>query len=453
MKQNLRLISLVLVLCLALSLTLSSCSLVEKFFPSEEPETPDTPPDNPEHVDYVAQTKIDMTSATLKQEVTVKMFIDGDTTHFNNPERNISSNGVVKARYLAVNTPESTGAVEEYGKAASNFTRDTLSNAVSILLESSEAGKWGTDSNGRQLVWVWYKTSADADYRCLNIELLQNGLAAGSSASESSYGKAAVAAIAQATREKLNMFSGEKDPLFYYGDVIPVDVKELRLNPTKYEGKKVAVTGLITKSLSETAFMEQYDEETDTFYGLQVYFSFNASYDALFKAGNITRAVGTFSNFNGTWQLSGIIYDPYMRNDPNYTAVESKNNELYYNEITAEQFNSVVTLEVNGQQKQFWYYDLALSTSVSMKNLEVVDTYTTNNGGDNDGAITLTCRVGSHYVDVRTDVLKDFDGHLVTEDYFIGKTIDVKGIIEFFSYNGNESYQIKVSAFKDITIH
>ena len=442
MKQNLRLISLVLVLCLIFS-CLVACKKDEE--PSKK--------NPPEHVDYVEQTKIDMNSDTLKLEVTVKMFVDGDTTHFNDPTRQVATNGVIKARYLAVNTPESTGAVEEYGKAASNFTRDTLSKAVSIMLESSEAGKWGTDSNGRQLVWVWYKTSADADYRCLNIELLQNGLAVGSSASDSYYGKAATAAIAQATREKLNMHSGEQDPLFYYGDVIPVDVKELRLNPTKYEGKKVAVTGLITKCESETAFMEQYDEETDTFFGLQVYFGFNATYDALFKAGNVTRAVGTFGNFNGTWQLSGIIYDPYMKNDPNYTAVESKNNEFYYQEITAAQFNSTVTLEVNGEQKSFKFYDLALSTSVSMVNLEVVDTYTTHNGGDSDGAITLTCRVGNNYVDVRTDVLKDFEGHLVTADYFIGKTIDVKGIIEYFSYNGNESYQVKVSAFKDITIH
>ena len=443
MKQNFRLISLVLVLCLALS-CLASCGLFEK-----DPEGPSTP----EHIDYVAETKIDMTSATLKQEVTVKMFIDGDTTHFNDPQRKISSNGVVKARYLAVNTPESTGMVEEYGKAASNFTRDKLTSAVSIMLESNEAGKWGTDSNGRQLVWVWYKTSADADYRCLNIELLQNGLAAGSSASESAYGKAAVAAIAQATREKLNKFSGEPDPLFYYGDVIPIDVKELRLNPTKYEGKKVAVTGLITKKVKNTAYMEQYDEETDTFYGLQIYLAFNDNINALFDVGRVVRAVGTFSNFNGTWQVSGIKYDPYEEGKMDNTGIESENNELYYKEITAEQFNSTVTIKVDGVDKQFKFYDLALSTSVSMFGLEVVDTYTTNNGGDSDGAITLTCRVGNHYVDVRTDVLKDFEGHLVTADYFIGKTIDVKGVIEYFSYNGNESYQIKVSAFKDITIH
>ena len=64
-----------------------------------------------EYVDFVDQLKLDMTSNTLKQEVTVKAFIDGDTTHFYVPTSLIST-GVIKARYLAVNTPESTGKIE-----------------------------------------------------------------------------------------------------------------------------------------------------------------------------------------------------------------------------------------------------------------------------------------------------------------------------------------------------
>ena len=63
-----------------------------------------------EHVDYVEKVKLDMSSDTLKQEVTVKFFIDGDTTHFNVPV-SLDKTGVMKARYLAVNTPESTGAL------------------------------------------------------------------------------------------------------------------------------------------------------------------------------------------------------------------------------------------------------------------------------------------------------------------------------------------------------
>ena len=72
--------------------------------------------DSVEFIDYVGQLKLDMTSSTLKQEVTVKSFIDGDTTHFYVPT-SLMGTGVIKARYLAINTPESTGKIEEWGKA------------------------------------------------------------------------------------------------------------------------------------------------------------------------------------------------------------------------------------------------------------------------------------------------------------------------------------------------
>lgn len=43
-----------------------------------------------------------------KQVVTVKTYVDGDTTHFHVPE-DVVPGGVLKARYLAIDTPESTG--------------------------------------------------------------------------------------------------------------------------------------------------------------------------------------------------------------------------------------------------------------------------------------------------------------------------------------------------------
>ena len=125
--------------------------------------------------DYAASVKLDMGSSTLKQKVTVKTFVDGDTTHFNVPE-SVMTDGVFKARYLAVNTPESTGKIEEWGKKASNFTREKLSGASSIVIESDD-GNWNADSTGgRFLVWVWYRNNESEEYRNLNIEILQNGL-------------------------------------------------------------------------------------------------------------------------------------------------------------------------------------------------------------------------------------------------------------------------------------
>ena len=49
---------------------------------------------------------------------------------------------------------------------------------------------------------------------------------------------------------------------------------------------------------------------------------------------------------------------------------------------------------------------------------------------------------------VRTVVLTDANGNLVTADAFEGKTIDVRGIVDFF----DGQYQIKVFSVKDITI-
>ena len=108
-----------------------------------------------EAIDYAASITLDMNStATIKQEVSVKLFIDGDTTHFDVPT-SVVANGVLKARYLAVNTPESTGKIEEWGKTASNFTKSKLESAQSIVLETDK-DVWEVDSTGeRRLVWVW----------------------------------------------------------------------------------------------------------------------------------------------------------------------------------------------------------------------------------------------------------------------------------------------------------
>jgi DNA/RNA endonuclease YhcR with UshA esterase domain len=62
--------------------------------------------------------------------------------------------------------------------------------------------------------------------------------------------------------------------------------------------------------------------------------------------------------------------------------------------------------------------------------------------------MTLTCRVGDQYVSVRTVVLRDADGNIITADAYQGKTIDVKGVVDFFSGD----YQIKVFSASDITV-
>jgi DNA/RNA endonuclease YhcR with UshA esterase domain len=78
----------------------------------------------------------------------------------------------------------------------------------------------------------------------------------------------------------------------------------------------------------------------------------------------------------------------------------------------------------------------------------VAEIYTTHNGGSSDGAMTLTCDADGATVTVRTALLQDENGNLITEETYLGKTIDVKGIVEYF----DGAYQIKVLTANNITI-
>ena len=416
----------------------------------------EAPTDAPkhEHIDYVEKVKLDMSSDTLKQEVSVKFFIDGDTTHFNVPV-SVDKTGVMKARYLAVNTPESTGKIEEWGKTASNFTKEKLSSAVSILVESDD-NTWNFDGNGRHLVWIWYKPAEGAEYRNLNIELLQNGLAVGSGAASGRYGENAVAAIAQATTEKLYIFSDDLDPSVPYGEATSVTLKELRTNIESYAGQKVSFEGIVTCNSDWTAYVEAYDAETDMYYGVQVFYGYNSTLINPLAQGNRVRIVGVVNQHNGTYQVSGLFYKPMEPNNPANTAKLDSGHTPAFKETTAADFVGSKTIMVGEEEKTFKYADLAMSTSISMKDLVVTDIYTTTNETSSDkGAMTLTCRVGDVTISVRTEVLKDADKNLVTADYFRDRTIDVKGIVDYYDFEntGNGTYQIRVYTLADITVH
>ena len=437
-----RLISLLLLLCVIVG-SLASCELIEKL-------TGGPGSDQPEHVhvDYVEQLKLDRSSGTNQLEVKMKRHIDGDTTHFIDPI-GISVDGVIKARYLAVNTPESTGRIEEWGKAASKFTQSKLESAHSIIIESNDAS-WNKDGNGRFLVFVWYQPTEGADYRNLNIELLQNGLAAGSSPMETIYGTTAVAATNQATIERLHCFSQQKDPDYPYGEAASVTLKELRLNWEEYVETKVAFEGVVTYYGNNTAYVEALDPETGLYFGVQLFDGYNTALIDILEKGNYIRVCGYVTDYYGTLQVSDLKYNRYRPNDPANTWLISENHELAFTEKTISEFTGNVTVNYGEENITKAYHTLALSTSISMKNLKVVDTYTTQS----NGSITLTCQDESgKKIDVRLDGVKDTNGNLIDEREFYGKTIDVRGVIDYFNYENHQSYQVKVFTLDNINIH
>lgn len=411
-------------------------------------------PEAPVHTDFAAEVKLDMTSDTLKQQVTVKSYVDGDTTHFYVPE-DVMAGGVFKARYLAINTPESTGKIEEWGKAASNFTKEKLKGAVSIILESDD-GKWNADSTGgRYLVWVWYQTEEGGEYRNLNIEILQNGLAIASNSANNRYGEICMKAISQAKTEKLHVYSGAKDPNFPYGEAAELTLKELRSHVTEYNGAKVAFEGVVTKNHSNSVYIEEYDPETDLYYGMTVYYgySLNGTGLEILSVGNRVRIVGTVQYYetSDTYQVSGLEYSPMRPTDPNNIQKLGEGFAPACRATNAETFlTKKVSIALEDEVKEFDYAELALYTSVEMRDLKVKNVYTTDNEeSSQNGAMTITCEVDGKTLTVRTTVLWDENGQKITADLFDNATIDVKGLVD--RYDGE--YQIKVFSIDDITLH
>ena len=415
-----------------------------------------------ELVDYVATLKFNPNSGRAYTETTVKTFVDGDTTHFNVPS-SIVSGGVLKARYLGINTPESTGQIEPWGKKASNYTKAALSAATSIIVESDTAS-WNPDSTGdRYLVWVWYKTAEMTDYRCLNLEILQAGLAVSSSSSELSYADLCVSILNQSVTHKLHVFSKEKDPDFYYGAAMPITLKELKTNIESYKDKTVGFEGVVVRNSGNTAYVEEYDEETGLYFGIQVYYGFNLDYfgQEILTVGNRILVVGSVQYYEtgGTYQISDIKYNAMRPDDESNIKLISKGHEGAYTEVGAKELLSEkVTLNitvVEGEnesivEKTFDRGFLTMHGSASLKGLTIKSVYTTQNeDSSNFGALTLTCEAedGTEIV-LRTIVLKDSAGKTITADAFpVGSKVNARGVVDV--YNGE--YQLKVFSANDIT--
>ena len=85
-----------------------------------------------------------------------------------------------------------------------------------------------------------------------------------------------------------------------------------------------------------------------------------------------------------------------------------------------------------------------------MDGLYVQSVYTTTNETSSSiGAMTFTCKApDGQIVYVRTEVLLDENGNVITADVYKNKTINVQGIVDY--YDGD--YQIKVVHQKYIQI-
>ena len=254
---------------------------------------------------------------------TVDAYTDGDTTRFR------AGDDTVIIRYYCIDTPESTGGVEKWGKAASVFVKDRLSKATQIVLESSTGSRPTHDSYGtRYLGYVWYKTADYDEFKLLNLEIIENGFSENKALNTSAYPYYSYMDEANkfARSIKLRLYSDLEDPL-YSTDPVEMTIKDFWENTEEYynadadAGSKIVMTAYLESlTISDkgtyTFVAGQYDQETGKVYRINVYCGYASSSASGMKIGQLYKLIGTVQKYGRDFQISGIVYNSLFGGNP-----------------------------------------------------------------------------------------------------------------------------------------
>lgn len=208
----------------------------------------------------------------------LKTAIDGDTAHFT-PLKDSLNKGTMKARFFGIDTPESTGKVQEYGKDASDYTKEQLKAAAAngtIVISSAQDGygEPNPDSTGERyvsLVWINLnkKNAPKEELTLLNLMIVQVGLSwVKNVQSMPQYSDTFYAAQRQAETYKLKLHSGIPDPRINWGDYVDTSLVDMKnevaaclADPTRenaYDNAKVRIQGTVCGFINHILYLEDY---------------------------------------------------------------------------------------------------------------------------------------------------------------------------------------------------
>lgn len=367
---------------------------------------------------------------------TVDAYTDGDTTRF------LAGDKKVTIRYYCIDTPESTGGVEKWGKAASLFVKDRLSKATAIVLESSTGTRPAHDSYGtRYLGYVWYKTADYKDFKLLNLELIENGFTENKALNTAEYPYYSYMDEANqfAKKIQLRIYSKLDDPL-YSTDPVEMTIKDFWENTDKYynedsdAGSKIEMTAYLESLTVRGTYMfvaAQYDSETGKTYKINVYAAYSSNPASDMQLGQLYYIVGTVQKFAGSFQISGVVYNALYGSNPN---------AVYpgYEGCRVVQENYFLTFD--SDEKMIDQYSKTLYTDVTVKSSQV-----------KDGELTIVGAAAKRTDDgvgeekeftYRVKVSQDFENK-----FSVGKRFSVKGYQLV-----DKSGQIVVPNISDITL-
>ena len=218
------------------------------------------------------------------------MVIDGDTAHFY-PVVTTTSDEPVKSRYYGIDTPESTGKIQPYGHAASEFNKEKLLNASTngTIVVSTPNGLTNEqianganpyvlpspDSTGSRyvsLVWI-NETKKNANYDeliLLNLWIVQGGYSWVKAVGDiPEYAPTFYQAEQQAKDLKLVLFSGVDDPDMPTGDYVLANLLEMKVEMERlikepeseyaYNNQKLRIRGTVAGFANNTLYLSYND--------------------------------------------------------------------------------------------------------------------------------------------------------------------------------------------------
>ncbi len=399
--------------------------------PIVDPDKPDTPEKKDYYNDVTKQLKLTKEYEGKKfvedgiGEATFNTAADGDTASF----KLVVGGNSVTIRFYCVDTPESTGGVEKWGKNASFFTKERLESATGIVLEASTTPASVDSYGSRYLAYIWYKTEQNPEWTNLNLELVENGYSECKALYSDAYYNYFTQAEAVARKVPLHIWSDDEDP-YYSTEAEEVTLKQLATNPDAYYneesgvGSKVRFTGYVSNTVvsnSGTYMYKVSDVVDGVIYTFNVYAGYTSSgIPNYMKIGGKFTITGSLQLYNGNYQVSGLTYVP-MQSGGDYLSRSSKEYFITFNSNIASNDVSL-------------YYPEALYKDATVLTAEV-----------NNQVLTITAKAIGYEEDAEEETFTFKCNVLTTIDTssLVGKKFSVTGyqetknsnIIEVLSYS------------------
>lgn len=409
-------------------------------------------------LDYSTPNFVDATSGIAITTATPVTYTDGDTVSFDVAE---DTDFPIRIRFLGVNTPESTGAIQPWGIKASHFTKSKLRGATEVVLvnDITQYGKYDNTSSQRSLGFVWYRPGENEDFRCLNLELVEQGYSTNQLAQYSSnlptYYDAFKQAGDNAKAAGLRV-NGQNDCDFdSSGEVVETTIANAKENfdelgvqdDTANSGKKLRITAqIIAKSgynfYCRDLFQAEDDEIKSSIYAFTQYKSIDL------EVGYVVQFYCKITKYYGNYQLTDIETNTQNNLYPfKYIARTQEECEALGYDYNVEPYY-VDPTTINSDDDLIPYEGNLLKMTLKINDRE--DFYRVSQTASGDTVYTIYTTCNGHDLEIRLQNHSFFTSESTIKSVFEpGKKYDVTCLLDAFQYEGEEKgYQLTIPGFR-----